>query len=104
MTTEMTEELRDEAREIQDDLVALRRTLHQWPELGNHLPVTREQVLGALDGLPLELTFSCLSPVDGLHCGQCNKCAERRRAFSEAGIDALTRYAVPLTTSAMDRR
>ena len=52
-----TETLRDEAREIQDDLVALRRTLHQWPELGNHLPVTREQVLGALEGLPLELTL-----------------------------------------------
>lgn len=52
-----TETLRDEAQEIQGDLVALRRTLHQWPELGNHLPVTREQVLGALEGLPLDLTL-----------------------------------------------
>jgi hippurate hydrolase len=52
-----TETLREEAREIQDDLVALRRTLHQWPELGNHLPITRENVLGALEGLPLELTL-----------------------------------------------
>jgi len=66
--------------------------------------LTKDRVLDMGRGLPLELTFSCLSPVDGLHCGQCNKCAERRRAFSEAGIDDLTRYAVPLTTSAMDRR
>jgi 7-cyano-7-deazaguanine synthase len=36
--------------------------------------------------LPLELTFSCIRPVDGLHCGRCNKCAERRRAFADAGM------------------
>ena len=29
-------------------------------------------------GLPLELTFSCIAPVAGQHCGRCNKCAERR--------------------------
>jgi 7-cyano-7-deazaguanine synthase len=29
----------------------------------------------------LELTFSCLSPSDGFHCGRCNKCAERQAAF-----------------------
>ena len=37
--------------------MALRRTLHRWPELGNDLPVTREHVLGALEGLPLQLTL-----------------------------------------------
>jgi amidohydrolase len=47
--------LRAEAREILDDLVDLRRTLHRWPELGNDLPVTRETVLNSLDGLPLDL-------------------------------------------------
>src|SRR5262245_3526913 len=26
--------------------------------------------------LPLDMTFSCIQPRDGLHCGQCNKCAE----------------------------
>ncbi len=52
-----TETLREEARDLLDDLVELRRTLHQWPELGNHLPVTRETVLGALEGLPLDLTL-----------------------------------------------
>ena len=49
--------LTDEARELLPDAVRLRRTLHEWPELGNHLPVTRENVLGALDGLPLDITL-----------------------------------------------
>jgi len=49
--------LRDEALDLLDETVALRRTLHQWPELGNDLPVTRENVLGALEGLPLHLTL-----------------------------------------------
>jgi 7-cyano-7-deazaguanine synthase len=40
-------------------------------------------------GLPLELTLSCLRPVDGRHCGRCNKCAERARAFGEAGVEDL---------------
>jgi 7-cyano-7-deazaguanine synthase len=31
--------------------------------------------------VPLELTFSCLAPVAGRHCGRCNKCAERAAAF-----------------------
>ena len=49
--------LREEARDILDEVVALRRTLHQWPELGNDLPITRENVLGALEGLPLDITL-----------------------------------------------
>lgn len=43
-------------------------------------------------GLPLELTFSCLQPVGDLHCGRCNKCSERRRAFDSAGLADPTRY------------
>jgi hippurate hydrolase len=49
--------LRDEARDLLDETVALRRTLHEWPELGNDLPITRESVLGALEGLPLSITL-----------------------------------------------
>jgi amidohydrolase len=49
-------DLREQARDALDGMVALRRTLHEWPELGNDLPVTRENVLGALDGLPLAIT------------------------------------------------
>jgi 7-cyano-7-deazaguanine synthase len=45
-------------------------------------------------GVPLELTLSCMNPKDGLHCGVCSKCRERRDAFIEAGIEDRTRYAV----------
>ncbi len=47
--------------------------------------------LGA--ALPLELTFSCIRPVGDLHCGDCNKCAERQQGFAEAGILDRTQYA-----------
>lgn len=43
--------------------------------------------------LPLEWTLSCIRPADGRHCGTCNKCAERRRGFTEAGIPDRTSYA-----------
>jgi hippurate hydrolase len=51
------ETILDEARTMQDDLVALRRAVHAEPEVGLHLPRTRDRVAAALDGLPLELTF-----------------------------------------------
>ena len=44
-------------------------------------------------GMPLEHTFSCIHPVGGIHCGGCNKCAERQAGFREAGIVDQTRYA-----------
>ena len=50
--------------------------------------------LGVELGVPLELTLSCMNPRDGLHCGECSKCRERRDAFNEAGVDDKTRYAV----------
>jgi 7-cyano-7-deazaguanine synthase len=43
--------------------------------------------------MPLQLTFSCIAPVGGLHCGQCNKCAERQRAFRSIHLDDPTPYA-----------
>ncbi len=42
---------------------------------------------------PLELTFSCISPQAGLHCGRCNKCGERRQAFRVIDAADPTRYA-----------
>lgn len=44
-------------------------------------------------GIPLELTLSCMAPRDGLHCGRCSKCRERRDAFAEAGVADGARYA-----------
>jgi 7-cyano-7-deazaguanine synthase len=53
--------------------------------------------LGHQLGVPLELTLSCMSPRDGLHCGECSKCRERRDAFRGAGIEDPTGYQrVPL--------
>src|SRR3954464_3242240 len=46
----------DDARAMSDDLVELRRRLHQHPEIGLDLPWTQEQVLAAIEGLPLEVT------------------------------------------------
>lgn len=51
------------------------------------------EVLQRGRGLPLEHTLSCIAPQDDLHCGRCNKCAERRRGFHEAGLLDPTRYA-----------
>jgi 7-cyano-7-deazaguanine synthase len=42
---------------------------------------------------PLELTFSCIAPRDGEHCGDCNKCAERKAAFRMIDREDPTRYA-----------
>lgn|SRR5215203_4343454 len=49
--------------------------------------------LGTELKVPFELTLSCMNPRQGLHCGQCSKCRERRDAFHEAGIDDPTAYA-----------
>ncbi len=50
------ESVREQARELQDHAVRLRRALHEWPELGNQLPLTRDRVLESIEGLPLDVT------------------------------------------------
>jgi len=62
-----------------------------------HLPfggMTKTAVMhrAKLYKLPLEHTFSCIRPIDQRHCGKCNKCAERQRAFVEAGMRDPTEY------------
>ncbi len=52
----------------------------------------KRQVMEMGRGFPLELTFSCIAPCHGLHCGRCNKCAERKAAFALIGKDP-TQYA-----------
>ena len=41
----------------------------------------KQDVIAMGSGIPWELTFSCLAPARGLHCGKCNKCEERARAL-----------------------
>jgi 7-cyano-7-deazaguanine synthase len=55
--------------------------------------LSKEDVIRAGKTLPLELTLSCVNPIDGEHCGNaCNKCAERQKAFALAGIVDRTSY------------
>ena len=49
----------------------------------------------AAGAVPIDLTVSCLRPRGLIHCGRCNKCAERKRAFREARIADPTRYQRP---------
>jgi len=55
----------------------------------------KAEVMRLAENWPLEKTFSCIAPAGDLHCGQCNKCAERRRAFRDAGAVDPTPYATP---------
>jgi 7-cyano-7-deazaguanine synthase len=55
--------------------------------------LSKRDVLQIGNGLPLEWTFSCIRPAGALHCGDCNKCAERMRVFREAGLTDPTTYA-----------
>jgi amidohydrolase len=50
------EAVRDEAAGQLAAAVELRRTLHRWPEVGNELPITQQQVLAAIESLPLDVT------------------------------------------------
>lgn len=47
----------DQARGLLDDTITLRRELHRNPEIGNSIPYTREIILEALAGLPLDITL-----------------------------------------------
>ena len=53
----------------------------------------KRQVMELGRNMPLESTFSCLAPQRGMHCGRCNKCAERQTAFHIGGLVDPTRYA-----------
>ena len=62
--------------------------------------VSKQQVMELGRGMPLGLTYSCIAPgtksnAVGLHCGRCNKCAERQAAFRIANILDPTVYSSP---------
>lgn len=42
--------------------------------------------LGCRLGVQFEHTLSCNGPVEARHCGRCNKCRERRDAFTAADV------------------
>lgn len=56
------------------------------------MELTKADVLKRGAGMPLQHTFSCIRPSLGRHCGRCNKCAERRRGFADAGRPDPTEY------------
>ena len=58
------------------------------------LSFTKNEVMALGKHLPLQFTFSCLAPRGFFHCGKCNKCAERKKAFRKACLIDRTRYAV----------
>lgn len=62
--------------------------------------LAKREVVRRAEGLPLQWTFSCIAPSEGLHCGCCNKCGERRRAFAELSIADRTVYASSLSGTA----
>ena len=51
--------------------------------------------LGASLGVQLGATLSCMNPQEGMHCGLCSKCRERRDAFAEVGMEDPTQYRAP---------
>jgi hippurate hydrolase len=61
MTTDLLDGVLEAAGGRLDDAVALRRRIHERPELGLDLPATQEAVLEALDGLPLGVTTGTTS-------------------------------------------
>lgn len=78
------------ARSLSDDLTALRRELHQYPELGLHLPETQRRVLAALEGLDLEVrTGTGLSSVVAVLRGGANTSGTGPVVLLRGDMDAL---------------
>jgi len=61
--------------------------------LAPYRALSKSDVIKRGKSLPLHLSFSCLQPRGKSHCGSCNKCAERQRAFRRAGVPDKTIYA-----------
>ena len=87
----------DSSREFFDDFAALvqRGMGHSLEVVAPFAGLTKAEVLERGVGLALQHTFSCIDPQGGRHCGHCNKCAERRRAFAALQVDDVTEYGPP---------
>jgi 7-cyano-7-deazaguanine synthase len=76
----------DYARIVNQGIQGEVRVLQPYRELH------KDEVLKRGRHLPLQLTLSCIRPIEGNHCGVCNKCAERRAAFARCGLPDPTAY------------
>lgn len=85
----------DSSREFFGDVESLVQTAvdHRLEIATPFSELDKAHVLELGRDLQLQHTFSCINPTAGVHCGRCNKCAERQRAFEEASIDDVTTYA-----------
>jgi 7-cyano-7-deazaguanine synthase len=54
--------------------------------------LSKAQVIRMHKDLPLQYSLSCIDPKGLAHCGKCNKCAERKKAFLRAGVVDKTTY------------
>ncbi|MGZ4590070.1 MAG: M20 metallopeptidase family protein [Actinomycetes bacterium] len=86
MTVETSETILEQARALAPELTALRRRVHQVPEIGLELPLTQRLVLDALRGLDLEIsTGTSLSSVTAVLRGR----ADGPVVLLRADMDAL---------------
>src|SRR6266498_3223830 len=85
----------DSSRDFFDDFESLVQSAmnHLLEIVTPFSEFNKAQVLERGRDLQLQHTFSCIDPRAGCHCGRCNKCAERQRAFAELSIDDVTSYA-----------
>jgi len=85
----------DSSREFFGDVESLVQTAvdHRLEIATPFSELDKAHVLERGRHLQLQHTLSCIDPTAGVHCGRCNKCAERQLAFADASIDDVTTYA-----------
>ncbi|PLK27087.1 M20 family metallopeptidase [Novosphingobium sp. TH158] len=76
-----------QARDIEPEIVGLRRAIHAEPELGLHTPLTRDKVRAALAGLPLEWREG--PSTTGMVATLKGQAGEGRRVLLRGDMDAL---------------
>jgi 7-cyano-7-deazaguanine synthase len=65
---------------------------HEVAVVAPYRSLHKAELLRRFGDLPLEHTVTCMQPQAGVHCGTCNKCAERQLAFQQAGVADRTPY------------
>jgi len=67
--------------------------LHKIQVYAPLINMTKAEIVqkGSRLGVPFHLTYSCYEGKE-FHCGRCATCAERMKAFQDAGVEDPTRY------------